>query len=241
MCIILFGFKKRDDFPLVIAANRDEFYQRPTQKAAVWNDYPHIYAGRDLVSKGTWIGVTDSGRFAAVTNFRAPGQPDGTHSRGDLVADFLKQNVSPREYVEHIKTRAEEFTGFNLLAGELNNNRSELFYYSNRVEEPLELSPGVYGLSNHLLDTPWPKVSKGKTEFRDLISNPAFEPESFFELMSNRTIANDDELPETGVGIERERILSPIFIKTPVYGTRCTTLLTINKEFVPKLDERTFV
>jgi uncharacterized protein with NRDE domain len=226
---------------LVIAANRDEFYQRPTKEAAYWEDHPGIFAGRDLVSNGTWLGVTDAGRFAAVTNYREANQEKGIRSRGALVADFLTGTERPLEYLQTIEARKDDFTGFNLLVGEISESFSELSYYSNRSGAPVSLDDGVYGLSNHLLDTPWPKVVRGKESFKRRLNQKEFDEEELFELMSDRIRADDDELPATGVTPEQERALSPIFIKTPIYGTRCTTVLTISDRFEPRLNERTFV
>ncbi|NNE68133.1 MAG: NRDE family protein [Pyrinomonadaceae bacterium] len=241
MCVIFVSYKQREDYPLIIAANRDEFYDRPTAAATRWEDYPKIYAGRDLVSKGTWLGVNDDGRFAAVTNFRDPDQNRGNSSRGALVADFLKKAIDVEDYLEGIRKRGADYTGFNLLAGEFDPSTGRLMYFSNRKSEPEELTPGVYGLSNHLLDTPWPKVVKGKAKFNSVLSSTNIDKEALFRLLEDREMAHDDDLPDTGVGIDRERFLSPIFIKTPIYGTRCSTVLTFDKKGTWDLDEKVWV
>lgn len=241
MCVIFFAYQVHAEFPLILLANRDEFYDRPTEKANYWQDFPDILAGRDLVGGGTWLGVTKKGRFAAVTNYRDPSAPDGNISRGKLVSDFLKSETPAKNYLENIKKNAAGFSGFNLLAGEINSNKSKLFYYSNRGETVKKLETGIYGLSNSLLDTNWRKVEKGKNEFASLIERNEISNESFFDLLSDETLAEDDDLPDTGIGFEREKLLSAIFIKTPVYGTRCSTILKFDKDFKMDFEERVFV
>jgi uncharacterized protein with NRDE domain len=241
MCIIFIAFEAREDYPLILAANRDEFYNRPTAGAGWWDDAPDVFAGRDLVGGGTWLGLTRSGRFAAVTNYRDPAGRVGTISRGNLVADFLRSDAPAGEYMEVVRARAAEFSGFNLVAGEINEIRRELFYYSNRGDEIRKLDGGIYGLSNHLLDTPWPKVGGGKARFEGLIKRTAFNKEDLFELLTDDALAPDEALPDTGVGLEIERALSAIFIKTPVYGTRCSTVLMLDGASKWELDERVFV
>ena len=240
MCVIYFAFNFHQDYPLVLLANRDEFYDRPAAAAAYWKDHPEIFAGRDLVAGGTWLGITKNGRVAAVTNYREPGVRPGTHSRGDLVADFLKGRETAAGYMARVEQRSSYYSGFNLIVGEINDTRRELFYLSNRAAGVREITPGVYGLSNHLLDTPWPKVSKGKKQLRSALTT-AFDKEVFFDLLADESLADDNYLPDTGIGFEKEKALSAIFIKTPNYGTRCSNLVTISKSFVPSLEERVFV
>lgn len=241
MCVIYFAFGQRADLPLILAANRDEFYERPTVAAAHWEDEPSIFAGRDLLSGGTWLGIADGGRFAAVTNYRDPNAPDGKRSRGMLVADFLRGDISGGKYVSSVSSHSADFSGFNLLVGEINSERQEVFYFSNHENAVRMLDPGFYGLSNHLLDTPWPKVSRGKERFRSIVENGLKTNEPLFELLTDPNVAEDEELPDTGVGYEKEKILSPIFIKTPIYGTRCSSVVTIDAVGNAKLDERVFV
>lgn len=241
MCVIYFAFDHHPDHGLILAANRDEFYDRPTESARYWPDFPGIYAGRDLIGGGTWLGVTKSGRFAAVTNYRDPQAASGDLSRGNLVADFLKTKVSGFDYLDSVANVATRFSGFNLLIGEINSERKEAFYFSNRDYHILEILPGVYGLSNHLLDTPWPKVERGKQSFAKIIDeNPIRKPE-LFDLLADETLADDNHLPETGIGYEREKLLSAIFIKTPIYGTRSSTVLTIDRNSEFDFEERVFV
>lgn len=241
MCVIFFAYKVHPEFPLILLANRDEFYNRPTEQARYWEDFPDILAGRDLVGGGTWLGVTKQGRFAAVTNYREPFGTKGSRSRGELVADFLKSRETAEAYLKNIQNKAQDFSGFNLVIGEINARKSEIVYFSNRDEKIKKLEPGLYGLSNHLLDTPWRKVEKGKTVLEKLLKNGSIAKETFFELLSDESLADDTDLPDTGIGYEKEKALSSIFIKTPVYGTRCSTILTYDSNFQTDFEERVFV
>lgn len=240
MCVIYLAFDCHPDHPLILLANRDEFYERPSRAAGYWDDFPHIYGGRDLVAGGTWLGVTKSGRFAAVTNYRDPSASFGTRSRGDLAADFLKSEQTVGKYLADVEGRGHEYSGFNLIVGELGGRR-ELFYYSNHGEGVQQLTTGIYGLSNHLLDTPWPKVAKGKSRFAELLQAGEITNESFFDILSDESLATDDELPSTGISREAEKALSAIFIKTPGYGTRCSTVLRFDRNLEWYFEERVFV
>ena len=241
MCVIFFAYKIHPEFPLILLANRDEFYNRPTAAAHYWEDFPQILAGRDLVGGGTWLGVTKQGRFAAVTNYRDPNGANGKISRGNLVADFLKSNEPAEIYLKHIQNKAPEFSGFNLMVGEINSRRNDFFYFSNRGGRVKKIESGLYGLSNHLIDTPWRKVEKGKTVLAELLKNEQITKESFFELLRDKTLAEDAVLPDTGIGNKKEKALSAIFIKTPIYGTRCSTILTFDENLQPDFEERVFV
>ncbi len=238
MCLILFSYKTHPHYPLVLAANRDEFYARPTATADFWKDAPSILAGRDLRGGGTWLGVDRHGRFAAVSNYREPGSNKSHRlSRGLLVSDFLQGQQTPKEYMHQLHRRGQQYNGFNLLVGD----RSEIGYYSNRAHAAQSLEPGLYGISNYLLDTPWPKVKRGKEQLGDrLARNRTLTAEAIFAILSDRTLANDDELPDTGVGLEVERIVSPIFITSPYYGTRSSTVLLIDKDECLSFSERSF-
>jgi uncharacterized protein with NRDE domain len=173
MCLILFAHGAGEDFPLVLAANRDEFYERPTAPAAFWTEAPHVLAGRDLQAGGSWLGVTRTGRWAALTNYRdPPTSRPGRPSRGMLVSDFLTGSATPEQYLAAVAADAERYDGFNLLVGD----PSGVHYFGNRMAdggEPSRLEPGVYGLSNHLLDTPWPKVARGRTRLKALLADGA--------------------------------------------------------------------
>jgi uncharacterized protein with NRDE domain len=238
MCLILFSIKSHPEYKLVLVGNRDEYHDRPSAPAAFWDEAPHLLAGKDLLAGGTWFGVTKSGRLAGVSNYReANSLKKDAPSRGRLVSQFLLTGVSPRTYLDNIIKDAHRYNGFNLILG----RKDEIFWYSNRGKGIRKLSPGIYGLSNHLLDTPWPKVVKGKDQLARLISqNILPEPEEFFAMLGDRTVASDSELPDTGVGLERERMLSPIFISSPGYGTRSSTILLIDRNDLVTFIERTF-
>jgi uncharacterized protein with NRDE domain len=238
MCLILFAYKAHPRYALVLAANRDEKYDRPTLPAAFWSDQPQVCGGRDLDGGGTWLGVTRGGRFAAVTNFRdGYAQKTGTRSRGTLVADFLCDASSPAEYARSIVDAAANFNGFNLLVGDAET----MHYFSNRGHRAAPVEPGIHGLSNHLLDTPWPKVVRGKKILADLLhADESTIVDGLFDLLADPTIAPDDALPETGVGLHRERALSPAFIVSPNYGTRSSSVVLISYDGDVLFSERSF-
>ncbi|WP_394777864.1 NRDE family protein [Undibacterium sp.] len=246
MCLIVFAWKLIPSTPLIVAGNRDEFYERPAAPASWWQDAPHIYAGRDLQAGGTWMGIaSDDGpaspasRFAAITNIRAPSEkrPEAP-SRGALVSDFLTGSMSAAEYVEQIRNGAQAYNGFNLLLGD----GKDLIWFSNRWQQDERngrpLPPGIYGVSNAALDTPWPKVVSTKAEFSSLLCQRAPE-DAYFEMLADSTKAPDCRLPETGVSLDMERLLSSAFIASPTYGTRASSLLRIHDgqpaEFLEKV------
>lgn len=233
MCLIVVGWQAAKDFPLLVAANRDEFYARPTASASRWPDAPAIIGGRDLEAGGTWLGISDNGRFAAVTNVREPGMAKGLRSRGDLTRNFLLGSDSAIDYARRIDYAA--FSGFNLLLGD----GATLVYCSNRDGEPRALPPGVYGLSNHLLDTPWPKLIKARQAFTEAMGLlPA--DEAFFELLADRDIVPDECLPDTGVPLRWERLLSAVFVESEDYGTRASTVAWQTAGGSVRLHERSF-
>jgi uncharacterized protein with NRDE domain len=238
MCLVLLAHEAHPRYRLVVGANRDEFYARPTQPAGWWPDAPGVLAGRDLREGGSWMGVTREGRWAAVTNYReSPPQRAGAPSRGELVGDYLRGDESPGAYLARLRPRAQRYSGFNLLVGE----PGTLHWTSNRSVEPSPgrpLSPGVYGLSNHLLDTPWPKVERGKRALQALLRSPDLEPAPLLDLLLDRTFAADHDLPDTGVGLDLERALSSMFIVSPDYGTRSSTALLIDHDGHGLLVER---
>jgi uncharacterized protein with NRDE domain len=238
MCLVLLALGPHPDYQLIVAANRDEFYDRPTAPADFWSDAPSVLAGRDLQAGGTWLGVTREGRFAALTNYRqGTREPAATRSRGLLVSDFLTGETSGLEYMKRVQRDSRLYNGFNLIAGD----SSGVFYYSNREGEVRNLSPGVYGLSNHLLDTPWPKVATTKTAFGAILKDGGRElAEDLFLLLSNRDRASDHELPSTGVGPEWERLLSSAFIVSPHYGTRSSTAVLMSRMGSTTFIERSF-
>jgi uncharacterized protein with NRDE domain len=226
-------------YRVVLAANRDEYYDRPTAPIAFYDDLSGVLGGRDLKHHGMWLGITRSGRFAAITNYRGPG-PNITDapSRGFLVRDFLNGNKSPDTYLEHVKSMGHQYNGFNLLVGD----QSELYYYSNRGNHIKKLKPGMYGLSNHLMDTPWPKITKGKSDLEKLLNGKKeIDPEDIFHILKDGSCPPDSMLPDTGVDLEWERILSPLFITSEVYGTRSSSIIFIEKKGGVTFLERTFI
>ncbi len=236
MCLILIAWRAHEDYPLVVAANRDEFHSRPTAAAAIWSDRPQILGGRDLEAMGTWLGITRDGRFAAVTNFRDTVEPSvGNRSRGLLARDFLENDGSAAAYASRTDAQGAAYRAFNLLVGD----GDELWWLSNRGDGARRLEPGVYGLSNHLLDTPWPKVLRGKARLRHATTPaPALEP--LLDLLSDTAVPADDKLPDTGVGVERERLLAATRIVSPVYGTRCSSAVILGRDGWLQFAERTF-
>ena len=238
MCLILFANEANSRYQLVLAANRDEFYSRPTAPAAFWEEAPDILAGRDLEGGGSWMGVTRSGKIAAVTNFRGAGKVrEDAPSRGYLVSDFLMSGESPDVFIDRLRTRARNYNGFNLLLG----SAQSLWWYSNQYDEPLRIRPGIHGLSNHLLDTPWTKVERGKCALEDLlVGEKEITPEQIFPILEDHSPAADDELPDTGVGLELEKVLSAPFIHTQYYGTRSSTVLLVERTGNLTFVERSF-
>jgi uncharacterized protein with NRDE domain len=238
MCLVLIAVDSHPEYSLIVAANRDEFYDRPTAPAAFWAAAPSVLAGRDLRAGGTWLGVDRRGRLAAVTNYRqGQRESDAPKSRGHLVSDFLTSDIGALEHMERIHREAGLYNGFNLIAGDA----AGVFYYSNREGRIRVLAPGVYGLSNHLLDTPWPKVAATKTAFGALVSAGASDPiTDLFVLLTNRDRASDDQLPTTGVGREWERLLSSAFIASDDYGTRSSTVVLVGRDGSIVFVERTF-
>lgn len=236
MCSIFIAYKSHLKYRLIVAANRDEFYERPTAKAAYWDDNREILAGRDLKFGGTWLGVSTNGKFAAVTNYRDVTERNRKLSRGHLVSNFLNSDASPQSYLESIQKIACNYNGFNLLAGDTDS----LCYFSNREQKIKLLNAGIYGLSNHLLDTPWHKVIKGKTAISKIVESKAIDIEALFLLLKDSQEALDSELPDTGIGIEKERVLSPVFISSPIYGTRSSTVLLFDNDNNITFIERTF-
>lgn len=243
MCLILLANRVFAGFPLVLAANRDEFFERPTAGAEYWADAPDILGGRDLAQGGTWLGVSRDGRWGAVTNFREGSPaPAGSRSRGELVAQYLRSGYQAGDYLRNLRGTAQAYHGFNLLLGDA----SGVFFFSNRRPQAENLAAGIYGLSNHLLDTPWPKVAQGKRALKALADAAAEVGDgdrltaNLFSLLQNRAAAPDPELPETGVSRDWERLLSPMFISAPGYGTRASTVLLIDRVGGVHFHERGF-
>jgi uncharacterized protein with NRDE domain len=238
MCLIAVACGLRADLPLIVAANRDEFFARPAAPACFWPDVPGLLAGRDLEQGGTWLGITRSGRIAALTNFRDGTRPrTGKRSRGWLVRDFLASDEPPAVYLARVHAARSEYDGFNLIVG----SGTRLLCYSNETGEMAVLGEGVHGLSNHLLNTPWPKVERAKTRLRALAAAPVGEVnERLFALLADDAQAPDEDLPATGVSRDWERLLSSAFIRTDAYGTRCSTTLLLDAQGTVRFEERSF-
>lgn len=230
MCLITFAFNVDPQYPLLLAANRDEFHARPAAKMGWWADRPNVLAGRDLREGGSWLGVSRSGRAAAVTNVRIPSDMSEkrSRSRGVLISDYLSSGLSADEYVEYLRPSASEYGAFNLLLY-AHDDRS-LRYVSNvPAYQSKVVSAGVHALSNAQLDTPWPKARAVTQAMREWVLRGSSEDESMvLAAMRNPARATDAELPETGVALELERMLSSAFIVSPEYGTRCTTFVRIS-------------
>ncbi len=246
MCLILLAWQTHSEFPLIVAANRDEFYARRTRPASWWGQAVSLLAGRDEEAGGTWLGINRRGRVAVVTNVRAPNErnPHAT-SRGLLVLSALQTSQLMREWVEECVSRAHSFNGFNLIVAEpvpvtARGSGSEMMYLSNRLDHgPRRLQAGIYGLSNAFLDTPWPKVTRAVTAFSCQIAQRV-STENLLRLMANREIAGELELPSTGIPRDWERVLSAIQIRANGYGTRATTIVTVRRDGLVGFVERTF-
>lgn len=238
MCLILFAWQAHPRYVLVLAANRDEFHSRPTASAEFWEDAPGLLAGRDLQAGGTWLGITRSGRFGAITNYREPLAPEMVHerSRGHLVRDYLTGNSPPKQHARGLVLQADRYSGFNLLLG----NPGELVYLSNRDAGPAQVGPGGHGLSNHLLDTDWPKVHSGRARLDELLERDEADPEALFELLTDRRLT-PGALPENiESSLAPEKLSRHYFIVSPVYGTRSSTVLLIEKNGKVRFLERQF-
>lgn len=237
MCLIALAWRGHPAYRLIVAANRDEYFARPATPADFWEDHRHVLAGRDLEAGGTWFGITLEGRFAALTNYRNPAdRKTGLPSRGALVADFLTGDAGPAEYAKRVEQAAASYNGFSLLIGDENS----LWFYSNRGGPPLKVPPGIHGLSNHLLDTPWPKVEKAKSGLATQLEN-SFDADAAFDLLSDTQRAPSADLPSTGISLELEERLSAIRILASAgYGTRCSTVACFGKDGRVELHERTY-
>lgn len=228
MCLIVLHWQPNAEQSLQVWANRDEFRARPALATEFWPDAPHVLAGRDVLAGGTWMGVTRQGRFAAITNYRDPMQASGQNSRGQLVADFLLGQQTAAEYADHVQSMGHLYTGFSLLIADAQS----LYFVSNRSEHPQALGPGWYGLSNAILDTPWPKLQRLKAAAQQLQVGPsaAQSAEENLALLKDTQEAAEADLPTTGVGLGMERLLSPICIQGDAYGTRNSTWLSVGQQ-----------
>lgn len=237
MCLILFSWDNHPQYKLILAANRDEFYDRPTDPLQAWQENSDILAGKDLTGGGTWMGVNKQNKFSALTNHRNPARIlQDAPSRGDLTLDFLQRSVSEESYYEAKSKKLDQYNGFNLLVGSFN----KMCYFNNVDENYQELTKGIYGLSNAVLDTPWPKLTKAKNAFTELVAdaNPAVE--QFYDILQDKALADDEELPQTGVPYEWEKAISAVFIEKENYGTCCSTVVTVTHEGRGKIHELSY-
>ena len=233
MCTLAFAYKVHPDYPMIFIGNRDEFYNRLTKNAEMWNG---ILSGIDLEKGGTWTGISQSGRMAFLTNYRDFSMHvENPESRGFLTRDFLTGNSHPEEYLKQLALQKSKYNPYNLVVGNIEN----LYYYSNISEEIVRLIPGIYGLSNALLDVPWPKVKRIKTELSEAINSSTIDVESLFKILENNALAMDGELPNTGIDFELEKSLSSIFIALETYGTRHETVITIHRSGQVEFYEKT--
>lgn len=238
MCSIIFAYKKHPKYPLIVVANRDEFYPRPTKQADWWEEYPEMLAGKDIKANGSWFGISKLGRFSALTNYR-----DGMHlkqnapTRGKLVTDYLVNEVDSEVYLKKIAETAELYNGYNLLTFD----GQDIWHYSNISDEITQIEAGVHGLSNALLNSDWPKVNKGKAKLEELIKTEEISVDALFEMMKDGELAADEDLPDTGVPYEWEKLLSALCIKSDNYGTRCSTVLLWDNDGNIFFEERSYV
>ena len=233
MCLVVFAWRPESRQPLLLLANRDEVHARPSAALAQWSDRPEIYAGRDLEAGGTWLGIAEQGRFATLTNIRDMSLPLGARSRGALVTDYLASQKTPQAYLQEVASQINQYSGFNLLVGD----RQSIWYLSSTEPRPTRLTEGVYALCNASLDTPWPKLVRIRSTFAE---NLDATDQALFALMQNELRADDDQLPDTGVGLAMERMLSSIFIRGDRYGTRATSLLRSFADGTMSLVERSY-
>ncbi|MCG5102074.1 NRDE family protein [Oceanobacillus alkalisoli] len=238
MCLIHFHLGKHPNYKLIVAANRDEFYRRPTERAHYWPDAPFLLAGRDMLQQGTWLGITKEGRFAALTNIRdLTLESEDKKSRGHIVRDFLSSTDSPIYFLERIRNERTAYAGFNILVGDAFG----LFHYNNVDDIIMEVPAGTHSLSNATLNTPWPKVVQGKDKLETYLDhNNRVNTDNLFHILENTEEAPDSKLPNTGIEFELERKLSASFIKTPDYGTRSATVVVIDKNHNVVFKERTY-
>lgn len=236
MCLCLFAVNQHDEYPFILLANRDEFRKRPSARAGFWVDFPTVLAGRDLQQMGTWLGINKAGKIAFLTNYRHPkffNRPGP--SRGALVTDFLTSETDSKTYLRSIAD-PNSYNGFNLVTGTFNN----LHYYSNIENEIMSIEAGVHGLSNAFLNTSWPKVDEGKSQLMNVIKANDLENGDLFSILKDDHLATTEQLPDTGVGEELEKMLSPRFINTEEYGTVCSTVIKVNRNGIIHFEERTF-
>lgn len=237
MCLIVFAYKHHPEYPLILAGNRDEFYGREAQQAHFWDTDPAMLAGKDLRAGGTWLGVSKKGEFGAITNYRDLNDPRaGERSRGEIIPKFLTTVKAPDQKIRQLRKQNHHYAGFNFLAGDVD----QLFYLNNINGNIQSVTPGIHGISNAFLDTLWPKVETARSEFQKAISSSTIDKEKIFNFLNDSKSYPEDSLPDTGLSPEKEKAVSPIFIETEGYGTRCSTLLTIDNDGRIHFTEKTY-
>lgn len=224
MCLVLLAWQPDTKHQLVMAANRDEFFARPAVPIDWWDDQPNIIGGRDLEAGGTWLALGRHGRFAVVTNFRDPKPAPAKRSRGDLIPTWLSGDYDADEFRRFMEANETEFAGFNLLYGD----QSALFYFSNRSTKNGRVAPGYYALSNAALDADWPKMVNGRAFIKSAVLENRLHPNDLAEYLRDRSPAPDRLLPQPFLPLEQRRLLSAPFIMGETYGTRCSTIVTID-------------
>ncbi|OFZ56121.1 MAG: hypothetical protein A2428_13805 [Bdellovibrionales bacterium RIFOXYC1_FULL_54_43] len=249
MCVLFLSYRYTPGFSLVLAMNRDEYYGRPTLPAGLWPDLG-ILAGRDLEKGGTWLGMTQTGRIAALSNFRAPARRKiHARTRGEITTRFLTNAGAADAYLQTLRTEVAEYNDFNLILG--SSAEGEFVYFSSVTGESRKLDSGIYGLSNHFLDSAWPKVTRGKVAFARALAKhggskvsqaAARDPliDSLLELLRDEARPPDSELPETGLTLDEERKVSPIFIRSPFYGTVSSTVIVVGEDLRVRFVEVTY-
>jgi len=237
MCLLVFAVNAHPRYRLILAGNRDEFHDRATEAARWWSGEPAMLAGRDIEAGGTWLGIDDRGRFGAITNIRdVTPAPPGAPSRGELITQFIRGGAAATHYLDTLRARAQNFAGFNLVLGD----KKDVHFFNSRSGRCAMLSAGVHGLSNDALDTPWPKVIKATAGVRRLLELDEPDEAAMFDIFADREMAADADLPDTGVGLEYERMLSACFIVSPRYGTRSTTVIKVAHDGQIRFCERHF-
>ena len=236
MCLIVFGYDTIPGYRLILAGNRDEFYDRPTRAADFWEQEPNLLAGKDLTAGGTWLGINKKGRVSFLTNYRDMSTHNqDAKSRGHLVRNYLTGDYTPYSYLKNLNS-PNQYNGFNLFTGD----HISFYHFSNVTRKIEKIEPGIHGISNALLNTPWPKVKMAKDSFQKLIENGNLNEDHLFDLLTNKKTHPAEKLPETGLDPELEKAVSAIFIQTGNYGTRSSTLLFIKDSGDMRFVERVY-
>ena len=241
MCILFFAINKHPDYPVIICANRDEFHHRPTQKMHLWPQ-ANILAGKDLQAGGTWLGLDNAGNFSALTNYRQADKLDRQKkSRGDLVLNALcaqQSHLPDQQFAEHLTTAAKEYNGFNLIFGQL----SKLYCFDSINQKLITIDHGFHSICNGALDDIWPKMARGQQQLEQIIGQAKpLDINQLFTVMTDQTQAPFEQLPNTGISQKLEQLLSSIFIISPEYGTRSTTIITVTKNAEAVVYERNYL